>query len=89
MTPNEIREDLRKQPFRPLRLFVDDGSQYDILHPELYMVGLGSVIVGLASDPTSPYFERTVRIDCRHISRILPLPISPTSANGPGNESPH
>jgi hypothetical protein len=88
MTPNDIREDIRRQPFRPVRLIVDDGSQYDIYHPDMCMIGLGSIIVGLANDPSSPYFERTVRIDCRHISRILPLPVNPAAANGPGGPVP-
>jgi len=88
MTANDIREDVRKQRFQPLRVIVDDGSQYDIHHPELCMVGVGSVIVGLASDPTSPYFERTVRISIDHISRVVPLPISPATTNGPGGPKP-
>lgn len=82
MTPNDIREDLRADPFRPIRLIVSDGTSYDIHHPELCMVGLGSVIIGLASDQTSPFFERTVRVDCRHISRIEPLRPNPATPNG-------
>ena len=87
MTPNHLREDLRAQPFRPIRLIVSDGSFCDIQHPELCMVGLGSVIVGLANDPASPFFERTVRIDNRHISRVVPLPVtSPPEQNGPTSQ---
>jgi hypothetical protein len=88
MTPTELREDLRAQPFRPIRLIVSDGSHYDIFHPELCMVGLGSVIVGLSSDPASPFFERTVRMDNRHVTRVLPLQVTtPPGQNGPS--SPH
>jgi hypothetical protein len=88
MTPNDLREDLRAQPFRPIRLVVSDGSHYDIQHPELCMVGLGSVIIGLSNDPNSPFFERTVRMDNRAISHVLPLPVTtPPEKNGPA--SPH
>lgn len=86
MTANDIRAEMRWQPFVPKRIFVSDGSQYDIHHLEMCMIGLQSIVVGIVSDPGSPYFEQAVRIDNRHVTRILPLPVTTTpDQNGPAS----
>ena len=69
MSPNEILTDLRKQPFEPFRLYVTDGTTHDIRHPDQCFVLSTAVIVGLPSAPDSP-FERSVKIDCRHIVKM-------------------
>jgi hypothetical protein len=74
MTPNAILEDVRRNPFRPFRIEVSDGSHYDIFHPEFCMVGTSYVIVGMSSDPNSPLFESSVKVDCRHIVKTYELP---------------
>lgn len=84
MTPNDIKTEMRVQPFVPKRIYVSDGSQYDVYHPEMCMVGMTSIVVGLVHDPGSPYFEQAIRIDCHHVTRILPLPVkSAAGQNGP------
>jgi hypothetical protein len=85
MSPNDLVEDLRQKPFEPFRLYVTDGSIYEVRHPELCLVGVASVILGLNNDPNSTVFERTVRIDCRHI--VKSEPIKQTPAVG-GNGQP-
>src|SRR5207249_4891820 len=35
MTPQELRDTLRRQPFEPFRLVMTDGAGYDIRHPDL------------------------------------------------------
>ena len=47
MRPQDFRDHLRKQPFEPFRLTLTDGRTYDVLHPELAMVGHSTVAVGL------------------------------------------
>jgi hypothetical protein len=85
MTPNDIRSEMRGQPFVPKRIFVSDGSQYDVYHPDMCMVGLGSIVVGIVSDPGAPFFDQAVRIDNRSVTRILPLPVTtPPEKNGSG-----
>lgn len=83
MVPNDLVEELSQRPFVPFRMFVADGSVYDIRHPELCMVGLSSVLVGVTTDPNSILFERTVRIDCHHVVRTEPL-LAPQPPKRPG-----
>lgn len=72
MRPNDIRAQLRKQPFEPLRLFVSDGATYDIRHPELAMVGQTEVIIAteVGKDDLPARFGF---VDPIHITRIEPI----------------
>ena len=73
MPPEELRDTLKHQPFEPFRLVLTDGEGYDIRHPDLLLIGKRSAIVGLAGSGDEPYYERTVKVDLLHISRIEPL----------------
>ena len=74
MRPEDVREFLRRQPFRPFRLTLTDGRTYDVMHPELAMVGRSWVQVGLArsGDPEN-IAERLISISLLHIMQIEPL----------------
>ena len=48
MRSQELRDHLRKRPFRPLRLVLTDGRTFEVRHPELAVVGQSTVAVGLA-----------------------------------------
>lgn len=82
MSPTDLLEDLRKKPFEPLRLYVLDGTTYDIRHPEQCMVGLFSTVVGVAANPDTLLFERMIRIDNTHIHKVEPIRGIPTATNG-------
>jgi len=81
MGANDLLETLGVRPFEPFRLVMTDGAAYDIRHPDLLWVGARSVMVGLAADPASPLWERSVRVDLLHIVRLEPL----APATGQGN----
>ena len=86
MSPNDIRDETRGEPFVPKRIYVSDGSQYDIFHPDMCMILLASIVVGIKGDTPPGIYEQAVRIDCRHMTRILPLPVtSAPGQNGPGS----
>ncbi len=71
MRPQDFRDYLRKQPFEPFRLTLTDGRSYDVLHPELAMVGHSTVAVGLArADAAEPVYDRLVTISLLHIMQI-------------------
>jgi hypothetical protein len=63
-----------------------DGATFEIRHPDLCMIGTGSVTIGLPpqSQPMDePVYERTVIVDWSHITRIEPEP-APVTGNGAG-----
>jgi hypothetical protein len=80
MSAEELRDTLKDQPFKPFRIVVTDGQGYDIRHPDLLWVGARVVYVGLTGDPGKTFFERSVKVDLLHISRIEPLE---SGHNGP------
>ena len=72
MRPEDIRQRFRKQPFQPIRLFLSDGAQYDVRHPDIIIVGRTEVVIGLTGG-NGDLPERFASIDPLHIVRIEPI----------------
>lgn len=82
MPLEELRDVLRRKPFQPFRLFVTDGSTFDIRHPELCVPGARSVFIGTpAPGQIEPIYDRFAIVDLVHITRLEPIAAS-TSGNG-------
>ncbi len=78
MRSEDIRDRLKKQPFQPIRLYLSDGAQYDIRHPDMLMVGRSELILGLPpgkpnANPNEELPERFASIDPIHVVRIEPI----------------
>ena len=83
MPPLDLLQALRKRPFEPFRIHVSDGTAYDVRHPELVMVGLGSAVVGVPATGQPRLYERYETIALNHIVKMLPLEATaPSSGNG-------
>lgn len=81
MAPEELRDTAQTKPYQPFRIVLTDGAVYDIPHPDLLWVGKRTAYVGLTGKPGQTFFERSVKVDLLHITRIEPIP-SPASPNG-------
>ncbi len=69
MRPNDILELLRAQPFRPFRLSLSDGREFEVRHPEMAMVGRSTVHIGIpARDGIEGQIERLVNCALIHIT---------------------
>lgn len=83
MFPDDLLTALHRRPFEPFRIQVSDGTTYDVRHPELVMVGLGAVIVGVPpAGLNKPVYERTETVALAHVVKLLPLT---AQAAGQGN----
>lgn len=85
MRRDDLIEALRTSPFRPFRLYVSDGSTFEIRHPETLMVTRHSVIVGVLgsadngdSGSTYPDIERSTTVDLLHVTQMEELQRRPT-----------
>ena len=59
MPPQDLLQALRRRPFEPFRLHVSDGTVYEVRHPELVIVALGSAVVGMpTAGQQHPQVER-------------------------------
>jgi hypothetical protein len=83
MTHEELQEAARRQPFEPFRVLLTTGATYDVVHPDLIMVGRRSAIIGLTDDPKEQVYQRTMKVDLLHVVGIEELPKAGRSANGP------
>ncbi len=85
MSPVDLLQALRRRPFEPFRIEVSDGTAYEVRHPELVMVGLGAVIIGIPpAGEQQPVYERAETVSLNHVVKLVPLP---AAVVGDGNGS--
>jgi hypothetical protein len=84
MTREELLDQARRQPFRPFRIVLTTGEQYDIRHPELILVGRRSLAIGITNRANGTAYDRLVRADLLNVVRTEEL--TAPSTNG-ANES--
>lgn len=77
----DIQNRLREQPFRPMRLIVSDGLRYDILHPDLVLVGQRDLTIGSPSSDNPTIYDRLVRVAIVHLIGIEDLPATTSHGN--------
>ncbi len=75
MNPETLREQLRKQPFKPFRIQLTNGQSYVIGHPDFAWLKRTSILIGLSSGDDDIPDEHT-ECDLLHVVAIEP-------ANGP------
>ncbi len=70
MRPEDILRLLRAKPFEPFRISLSDGTEYEVRHPELAIVGRSTVVVGVPGpEGTAGPVERMVNCALIHITR--------------------
>jgi hypothetical protein len=80
MRPDDLLQLLREKPFQPFRIWLTDGTSFEIRHPELAAVGRSKVFIGRPSAGEAlPVFDDWVFVALLHINRIEPLAAAPTS----------
>ena len=70
MSASELLSVLRAKLFRPFRLCMSDGTLYEIRHPDLVIVSLGTAVVGYPSPDFPGAAARYDIVPLRHIVRI-------------------
>ena len=82
MSLDDLRELIRKRPFTPIRLFISDGSAYEVRHPDQVLLGSRTLVIGLALDPAAAVYERFAHVDLAHITRLEPLATPAVAGDG-------
>jgi hypothetical protein len=83
----DVKTHKHKQPFVPFRLVTSAGESFDILHPELIMVGTREVTIGLPSHKDPTVYENQIWVAIMHIASIKELPVTGVSSAGNGKGS--
>lgn len=76
----EIQARLREQPFRPLRLIASEGLRYDIIHPDLVLVGQRDLTIGYPSQENPRVYDRLIRVALVHLVGMEDLPSTSSAA---------
>ena len=81
MRPESLRDELHRQPFVPLRIYLADGKTYEIRHPEMAMVTSREVYVGREeTSPGSGIARGLDLVSLLHVVRMEQVPLSPSTA---------
>ncbi len=73
-TADDILARVRRQPFVPVRVVTFSGQGFDVLHPDLVMVGRRYLVIGTASAENPAQFDRESRVAILHVSDLQDLP---------------
>ena len=73
-TARSIRDRVRQQPFRPFRLLTSAGEAFNVLHPDLVMIGRRELVIGIPKAKDADYFDRVARVALLHVAAIEDLP---------------
>jgi hypothetical protein len=79
MSHEDLKIRVEHRPFGPFRVVLTEGTSYEVRHPELFMLGKRSVVIGIAKNPDQTFYDGTVMVDLLHIVRLEPLD-TPTAA---------
>ena len=72
MSPESIQKRLLQHPFQPFRIFLSDGSAYEVRQAEMALVLEREIIIALPK-PGQEIARRAVSCDPLHITRIEPI----------------
>lgn len=73
MRPEDIREHVIQQPFEPFRIYLSDGSSFDVPHPDMCIIGRSAVYVVIPDARKSWMMDRLAHCALVHITRIEPV----------------
>ena len=81
MSPAALKERLRSPNFRPLRIVTTGGMTYDVRHPDMVIIGLAELVIGIPSKEDATIAQATHLVSLRHVVRLEPLEEASSASN--------
>jgi len=81
MPPEDLMQALDRRPFVRFRIYVSDGTVYDIRHPELVLLGLRSAVIGIPASPDHRLYTRAETVALSHVVRLEPVEEAAVGSN--------
>ena len=72
ITAKQLRELITAQPFKPFRVYLSNGSAYDITHHDMAIVEKNTLDIGLNRDEDG-IAQRLVRCAILHVVKLEDL----------------
>jgi hypothetical protein len=80
MRPESLRDELHRQPFVPLRMYLSDGKTYDIRHPEMAMITSREIYIGREeTSPGSGIARECDLVSLLHVVCVEQVPLATSS----------
>lgn len=78
MTPQEILNYLKAQPFRPFRIQMNSGRTFDIRHPEMVRLGRRDMLIFTFVSDLPDVYDRWEDVSLLLVESLAPIeaPIS-------------
>lgn len=76
MTPQELLNYVRAQPFRPFRIRMNSGRTFDIRHPEMVRVGKRDLLIFTFVSDSPDVYDRWENVSLLLIESLAPLEAS-------------
>lgn len=70
MRPEELRNQLRRRPFVPIRIHLTDGTTHDVRHPEMAFLTRSTVEIGIEEHEGSGIADDVMYCSLVHIVRV-------------------
>ncbi|HVS36010.1 MAG TPA: hypothetical protein VMS17_10560 [Gemmataceae bacterium] len=70
MSPAGIKARLKAADFHPFRIVTSGGMTYDVRHPDMVMLGLAELVIGIPSKEDATIAQATHLVSLRHVIRL-------------------
>ena len=77
MTVQTFRDLLSSRPFKPFRLVMSSGQDYEVRHPEMAMLTKTDILVGLDEDEEMQVPSRFKMCSLPHVTAVEPIESAP------------
>ena len=84
MTATDLNSVVRAIPFVPFRVVTSDGTTYEVRHPDLVLVAVSSVVIGVPTPTDTETAARYHIVSMFHIVRLEPMPVAVSGPAGNG-----
>ncbi len=74
MSLGDLLTVMRQRPFEPFLLHLDNGSAYEVRHPEQVLPTQTALFVGVTAQAEPNGSDRVDRVSLAHVTRLQPLP---------------
>ena len=73
MQIKELQDLLRRRPFEPFAVYMSDGSEYPVTHPDQVIVTPRAAYIGIGNDKEGIVAQEVVICDMIHVTRLGPV----------------
>jgi hypothetical protein len=72
MDTRDLLKTFKQQPFEPVRMYLSDGSHYDIRHPDQIIIADRASYIGIGGNGHRA-FQDVAKVANIHVTRIEPI----------------